>query len=243
MTALQLQAQLLERAADPAERAAATAELSAGIGRVRRLIEQLLDLSRATAEDTTSGPGVRESVRLGGLAQAAVVRWSSDAERRQIDLGAAVEIESMVDADPLQLEILLNNLVENALRYTPAQGVVDVVASVIDAHPTLRVVDDGPGVPHDERARVFDRFYRSPRALALAEAGSGLGMAIVKAIADRHRAVVSLHGGRDGRGLEVRVSFAVPGQAPAGAVPAQGSPEPMLAAAGTTCHNAVPPER
>lgn len=243
VTALQLQAQLLERAADPAERAAATAELSAGIGRVRRLIEQLLDLSRATAEDTTSGPGVRESVRLGGLAQAAVVRWSSDAERRQIDLGAAVEIESMVDADPLQLEILLNNLVENALRYTPAQGVVDVVASVIDAHPTLRVVDDGPGVPHDERARVFDRFYRSPRALALAEAGSGLGMAIVKAIADRHRAVVSLHGGRDGRGLEVRVSFAVPGQAPAGAVPAQGSPEPMLAAAGTTCHNAVPPER
>jgi len=77
--------------------------------------------------------------------------------------------------------------------------------------PTLRVVDNGPGVPSAERLRVFDRFYRSPQALALSEIGSGLGLAIVKAIADRHGAVVSLHAGRDGAGLEARVVFAAPG--------------------------------
>jgi len=207
VTALQLQVQLLERASDPAERAAATAELSAGIGRVRRLIEQLLYLSRATADAGTSSPNAHEPVQLGELVRAIVVRWSADAEQRQIDLGANVQVESSIAGDPIQLEILLGNLVENALRYTQRDGVVDVIATVIDGDPALQVIDNGPGVPEAERVRVFDRFYRSPRTQALAEAGSGLGMAIVKAVADRYGARVSLHTGRGGSGLEVRVVF------------------------------------
>ena len=210
VTALQLQVQLLERSANPAERAAATSELSAGIARVRRLIEQLLHLSKAAADDGSSDPATRERVSLANLVRGVVVRWSLEAERRQIDLGANVEVESFVDGDPLRLEILLGNLVENALRYTQSKGVVDVIATVVDGDPLIRIIDNGPGVPEAERARVFDRFYRSPRTQALAEAGSGLGMAIVKAIADRHGAIVSLHTGRDGGGLEVRVAFAAP---------------------------------
>jgi two-component system OmpR family sensor kinase len=211
VTALQLQVQLLERSTDPAEQALAVAELSAGIARARRLIDQLLSLSRAGAADDMPGSRPLECVQLGELARAAVTSWSLDAERRQIDLGADVEAEASVAGDPRQLEMLLRNLVENALRYTPAGGVVDVVCSVMDGRPTLRVIDDGPGVPEAERERVFDRFYRSARAQALAEAGSGLGLAIVKAIASQHGAAVSLHTGRSGTGLEVRVSFSAPG--------------------------------
>jgi len=207
VTALQLQVQLLERSTTAAEHAAATAELSAGIARARRLIEQLLSLSRAVGDGDGGGAAARESVRLGDLARAVVARWSPEAERRGIDLGAAIEVETTVVGHPAQLDSLLSNLVENALRYTPRDGVIDVVWAVIDGMPSLRVIDSGPGVPPAERARVFDRFYRGPHAMALAEAGSGLGLAIVKAIADRHGAMVSLHTGRDGKGLEVRVAF------------------------------------
>ena len=209
VTALQLQVQVLERSRDPAERAEATTELSAGIGRARRLIEQLLHLSRAAADD--SAGVARETLRLGDLARSVVVRWSIEAERRQIDLGADVEHEASVDGDAAQLEILLSNLVENALRYTPRDGIIDVVAGLLEGAPTLRVIDNGPGIPEAERARVFDRFYRSPEALASAETGSGLGLAIVSAIAAKHRAIVSLHSGRDGAGLEVRVVFPAQG--------------------------------
>lgn len=208
VTALQLQVQLLARSSCEAERTAATAELAAGIRRVRRLIEQLLSLSHAEADETSAGPSARRPVRLGDLARAAVVRWSVDAERRGIDLGADADDSVAVEGDAGQLEILLGNLVENAIRYTPAGGVVDVVAGLIHGAPTLKVVDNGPGIVEAERARVFDRFYRSPRALAGAEAGSGLGLAIVKTIADRHGATVTLQAGPEGTGFVVKVVFA-----------------------------------
>lgn len=210
VTALQLQVQLLERSNDPAERHAATAELTAGIARTRHLIEQLLQLSRAAAERDEHSPLPHERVSLGDLARSVVVRWSAQAEQRRIDLGADIRGEVIVDGSPFQLEILLNNLVDNALRYTPVGGVVDVVVDTTDGAPTLRVIDNGPGVPQAERGRVFDRFYRSPQAEVLSEIGSGLGLAIVKAIADRHGAAVSLHAGRHGTGLEARVVFAPP---------------------------------
>ena len=103
--------------------------------------------------------------------------------------------------------MVLNNLIENALRYIPPGGVVDVIAGEVDGRPALQVIDTGPGIAPAERRRVFDRFYRSAEALSGREAGSGLGLAIVKSIADRHGAEISLHEGRQG-GLDVRVSFA-----------------------------------
>ncbi|MEP7295421.1 MAG: ATP-binding protein [Burkholderiales bacterium] len=210
ITALQLQVQLLEQSTDAAQRAAATAELSAGIARARHLIEQLLDLSRAAAERDQFGPMSPERVRLGDVARAVVVRWSSQAERRGIDLGANVKSEASVDGGIVQLETLLSNLVDNALRYTPPGGVVDVIVDTVDGAPVLRVIDNGPGLPPDERSRVFDRFYRGPLT-SDSPVGSGLGLAIVRAIADRHGAVVSLQTGPGGSGLEVRVAFKAPG--------------------------------
>jgi signal transduction histidine kinase len=210
VTALQLQVQLLERGRDPAQRRLATQELAAGIARTRRLIEQLLYLSRATADERTGEIFTRAPVRFGDAARGVVARWSAEAERRGVDLGAEVQSAAMVEANEAQLHMLRSNMVENALRYAGQGGVVDVIATELDGAPALRVIDNGPGIAPAERERVFDRFYRSPDAVASAEAGSGLGLAIVKAIADKHGAVVSLHSGADGRGLEVRVVFTRP---------------------------------
>jgi signal transduction histidine kinase len=207
VTALQLQLQLLQRSSDPDEREQAMQELAAGIGRTARLIRQLLSLSRAAADEDAGLAFERKRVDLGELARAAVARWSGEAQRRRIDLGAEVRGPGRVWADASQLETLLDNLIENALRYTLAGGVVDVVAQPLDGAPALRVIDNGPGVAQAESMRVFDRFYRSPEAIARDASGSGLGLAIVKAIADKHGATVSLHEGHAGIGLEVRVAF------------------------------------
>jgi signal transduction histidine kinase len=207
VTALQLQVQVLERSVNPAEKIEAMAELSAGSARMRRLIEQLLRLSSSSPDTATGLIAVAERVSLAEVVREVVVRQSVEAERRCIDLGAQVGSELTVSGNAAQLEILLNNLVENALRYAGGGGVVDVMADRFEGSPSLRVVDDGPGVSLADRPRVFERFYRSREAVASAESGSGLGLAIVKAIADRHGAVVSLHTGRDEKGLEVRVVF------------------------------------
>jgi two-component system, OmpR family, sensor kinase len=207
VTALQLQAQILQRSVDPVQRAEASAELSAGIARTRRLIEQLLYLSRAAADDNEGVIFVSESVRLGDLARSVVVRWSQEAERRGIDLGADVRAEQSIEGNGDSLERLLSNLVENALRYTPRGGFVDVVVEPFEGAPSFCVIDNGRGISIIEREHVFDRFYRSREATLHSETGSGLGLTIVKAVADRHGAHVSLHDGRDGVGLNVRVVF------------------------------------
>jgi signal transduction histidine kinase len=206
VTALQLQLQLLERSHGGEERQSAMRELQAGIDRSRRLIEQLLQLSRAEPDVEHQAD---EPVSLRELVESVVGRLSIQAEGRQIDLGADLRADPLVRGDRQQLEALLANLVENALRYTPPGGIVDVTPTFIDRAPALQVTDNGPGIAEAERERVFDRFYRSPsgRGSPLSTGGSGLGLAIVRAIAKRHGATVSLHDAPSGRGLLARVVF------------------------------------
>jgi signal transduction histidine kinase len=99
---------------------------------------------------------------------------------------------------------LLTNLVDNAIRYTPRGGRVDVLTERRDGAPALAVRDNGPGIPVAGRARVFERFVRGAQADI---PGSGLGLAIVKRIADRHGATVTLEDGLDGTGLGIVVRF------------------------------------
>lgn len=206
LTALRLQLQLLQRSKDEAARAEATSELQAGIDRSQRLIEQLLHVARF--EPDGEAPQLAP-VDLGELVRAVVVAMSLKADARGIDLGARGSSGIVVQGDAGQLAVLLDNLVENALRYTPGGGVVDVAATVLDGRPALQVVDDGPGIAEDERERVFGRFYRTAQAAGAAPApgGSGLGLAIVREIAALHGATVSLHTAASGRGLDVRVAF------------------------------------
>ncbi len=204
VTALRLQLQLLQRSHDAAGRAEAIAELQVGIDRSQRLLEQLLHVARFDPEGEVMH---REVVDLARLVRDVVSAMSPGADHRGLDLGAAAEAEVLAEGDWGQLTVLLNNLVENALRYTAPGGVVDVQVSRLDGRPTLSVFDTGPGIAESERELVFGRFYRGPEARASEPGGSGLGLAIVRAIADLHGAVVSLHTPASGKGLEVRVVF------------------------------------
>lgn len=206
VTALRLQVHLLRRSDSPAARQDALDELEQGVIRSERMVQQLLAVARSEPD----GQVMRvEQVSLDDLVRCAVSDFSLKAELCRIDLGARVGSNIAVQADAHQLRVLLDNLVENALRYTPPGGVVDVDADLQDGRPRLRIVDNGPGIPVAERERVFDRFYRGADAHSLAPegGGSGLGLAIVRAIAERHHASVSLHTPTGHGGLEVRVVF------------------------------------
>lgn len=206
VTALRLQLQLLRGAQTGPQREEALAELDAGVARTQRLIEQLLQAARSEPDGEVLH---MEPLDLASLARSVVGDFSTRAEQGDIDLGASAATPQTVLGDREQLTVLLNNLVENALRYTPAGGVVDVVVGLRDKRPELRVIDDGPGIPETQRERVFHRFSRGVDAAAQArdKGGSGLGLAIVRAIAQRHGGSVSLHTPPSGRGLEVRVCF------------------------------------
>ncbi len=206
VTALRLQLQLLERARDAPARELAVGELKAGIDRSQRLIEQLLSLSRVEPDGPVHAP---QRLDLSELVREVVGRYSARADHKGVDLGADAADGIAVTGDRHQLDVLLDNLVGNAIRYTSAGGQVDVRTLQIDGRPVLQVVDNGPGIPEAERERVFDRFYRGEgRQSDERLSGSGLGLAIVKAIAQRHGASVGLQTAASGEGLEVRVVFA-----------------------------------
>lgn len=116
-----------------------------------------------------------------------------------------------VPADREGLYVMLSNLVDNAIRYSPHGGRVDVSTFALGGEAVVEVVDDGPGIPEHDRERVFDRFYRREET---GNAGSGLGLAIVKTVAERHRARVELGDGPGGRGLAVRVTLPLTAAAP-----------------------------
>jgi two-component system OmpR family sensor kinase len=221
LTALHLQLGMLARASSEAERAAAMSSLSAGVQRAIRLVEQLLALARQEPRpDSRAAP-----VRLDELAREVVAELVPLADAGRIDLGVAAAQQATVAGDADALRTLLRNLVDNAVRYTPPGGRVDVTVEAAATGARLTVTDNGPGIPAEERTRVFDRFYRRAATEPL---GSGLGLAIVKAIADAHGATLRLADGPSGKGLAVIVSFpaaaATTGQATGAPASAGNSP-------------------
>ena len=205
LAALDLQMGMLARARSDAERAAAMETLSAGMQRAIRLVEQLLALARQEPQAQVR----RVPVRLDELAREVVAELVPLADAGGIDLGVSGAQPVTVRGDPDDLRTLLRNLVDNAVRYGGAGGRVDVSVEEEPAGAGARmarltVSDQGPGIPQDERERVFDRFYR--RA-GTTPPGSGLGLSIVKTIAAAHGAKLTLADGPSGRGLSVTVSF------------------------------------
>jgi signal transduction histidine kinase len=158
----------------------------------------------------------RDAVDLVVLAKRVVADFSARADALGIDLGAAIDGRPPpLIGDAEQLRVLLNNLVDNALRYTPSGGKVDVRvrAGARGDEVCVEVADSGPGVPDAERASIFRRFYRgqAERRGEPDPASAGLGLAIVDAVAARHAARVELSSGlgdaSGSEGLCVRVSF------------------------------------
>jgi two-component system OmpR family sensor kinase len=204
LTALSLQLQALEVATPGAAAATARQQLAAGVARATRLVEQLLSLARHQGRPQ----GERAPVPLHEVARDAVLELVRAADAKHVDLGLAHADPAVVTGDREALRVLVTNLVDNAVRYTPQGGRVDVSVSHRtgpgDGDVVLEVTDTGPGIPVEERTRVFDRFYRVPGA---APGGSGIGLAIVASIAEQHGASVELDSAAESSGLRVRVRF------------------------------------
>ncbi|HUJ86977.1 MAG TPA: ATP-binding protein [Burkholderiales bacterium] len=198
LTALRLQAQVAERATDRAERSEALGMLKQGVERASHVVQQLLTLARE--EDPPASAPAR--VQLDELARDVVAQYMPLAHRRGIDLGLAQAEPVAAAGVGAALRTLLSNLIDNAVRYTPAQGRVDVAAFRDGAQAALEVTDSGPGIPPEERTRVFDRFYRRAGE---ASDGSGLGLAIVKQIVTRHGGTIALEDAGGAGGLKVAV--------------------------------------
>ena len=207
LAALRLQAQSLDRADTPEARQVAVSRLTAGIDRATRLVEQLLILARQEATAAEGAATKTRPVDLADLARRTAADLAGVAAAKGVDLGLQQADPASVDGQPDALQILLRNLVDNAVKYTPGGGTVDI--SVLSGAGTVavQVEDSGPGIPPDERERVFDRFYRVAGSEA---AGSGLGLAIIKAIAERHGAVLTLGSSERLGGLMATVTFKTP---------------------------------
>jgi len=200
LAALKLQVLSLERAGSAEAREVAVARLTAGIERATRLVEQLLVLARQEA--TAAGGAGAQSVALADIARRTVGDMAGLAKAKGVDLGLQQADEVVVEGQADALNIMLRNLVDNAVKYTPAGGTVDLS---VCAGKTVVVEDSGPGIPAEERERVFDRFYRIAGSEA---AGSGLGLAIIKAIAERHGATLTLGQSERLGGLSATIQFA-----------------------------------
>jgi two-component system OmpR family sensor kinase len=165
-------------------------------------VEQLLVLARQEA--SAAGGAPCQPVDVAGVARRAVADLAGVAQAKNIDLGLQRADVGQVEGQPDALMILTRNLIDNAIKYTPAGGTVDVSVAVENGGVVLTVEDSGPGIPPEERERVFDRFYRVPGSDA---AGSGLGLAIIKAIAERHGATLALDASPRLNGLMATVRF------------------------------------
>ena len=205
LAAVQIQTQLVARATDDATRREALADLQAGVTRATRLAEQLLALARSEPD----GHIQAQAIDLHVLLEDCVMAYAPLAQQRGVDLGIETSEAASVIGNADALRVMFNNLVDNATKYTPRGGRVDVSLIVEAGHPVVRIGDSGPGIPPAERERVFDRFYRAGASADRARtdvSGSGLGLAIVRRIALQHDASVTL-GETPAGGLEVSVRF------------------------------------
>ena len=226
LAGLRTQAELALREASAEEMQASLRQLVTGSERATRLVNQLLLLARAENPGTV---GMTEE-DLNVLAYEQTTHWAPRALAMGTDLGYEDAGQpARVRGNAILLAELLNNLLDNALRYTPAGGHVTVRVRVAAQQIMLDVEDSGPGIAPAERERVFDRFYR---VLGAAEGGSGLGLAIVREIAQKHGATVTIHenptalpnaDGAHGPGTRLTVAFPAlnAGRSPAPHFPVQ----------------------
>jgi two-component system OmpR family sensor kinase len=201
------------------------AQLQAGVLRAQRLVDQLLKLSR---QESRAAQEPVVTVDLQAQVHQSIDGLIALADQRHIDLGMVVESPlpnaMMLRCAAGDLRSALDNLIENALRYTPEGGVVDVRLSNSPNGPAIEVVDTGPGIPQDQLGRVFDRFFRVP---GNGTRGSGLGLSIAQSAANRCGLRIVLRNRQDRSGLIARLE-------PAGALPVTAAGPAAATAVGTT---------
>jgi len=207
LAALKTQAEVALRAQEDVSRTEALRQVINGVDRAGHLVQQLLTLARIDPDSWHGGRGV---FNLREMAADTIAELTPQALVKHIDLGLQAPAEAVrVTGDVGMVQLLVRNLVDNAIKYTPAQGTVTVSVERQGGRICLAVDDSGPGIPREDRERVFERFYRR---LGSGAAGSGLGLSIVRRIAELHEAGIDLLDSDLG-GLRVAVCFS---PAPAG---------------------------
>lgn len=199
LAAVQLQAQLLQKANEGEERDHALCQIRSGTIRASHLIHQLLTLARLEPEDWQRP---FKTINLSQIIKSVVSEHVPFALSKEVDLGVVQADPASIVGDAESLRTMLGNLIDNAIRYSPTGGRVDVALKETGNQVQIEIQDNGPGIPEDERLQVFERFYRRP---STKESGSGLGLAIVREIVQRHQGQIILEEGEDGRGLNVTV--------------------------------------
>ncbi len=188
LAGLKIQAEAALRETDLASIQHALKQISAGSDNLARLANQLLSLARAEPE--AAGALAFVNVDLVKLINEVTSDWVPKALDKNIDLGVKCELKALnISANNVLLQELLNNLIDNAIRYNPTGAKVTVGLLVVNHEVILSVQDDGLGVALKEQQKVFERFYR---VLGTTESGCGLGLAIVREIAHQHHARVLL---------------------------------------------------
>ncbi|MCC2971463.1 ATP-binding protein [Massilia sp. IC2-476] len=201
LAGLHMHVQLLQRRHP--ELAASFMKLRQDVARLTALVDSLLTLARL--DPLAQAQLVREPVALRPLFEELGREFADEAARRGIVLDLHSGIEG-VEANPQMLGIVLRNLVANALRYCPAGSRVEVAATRHAGRARISVCDDGPGVDAASMARLTERFFR---VLGQEEGGSGLGLSIVRRIAELHGIELRFGTGLDGRGLGVALEWPV----------------------------------
>lgn len=200
---IKTQTELALRQTKSDEAQATLRQLHTATEQATRLINQLLSLARS--EPAAQITHTMERLDLSALARDATTDWVPRALARDIDLGFdSLTQDTAVTGNVFLLREMLNNLLDNAIRYTPGGGHVTVRVTSEGGCPALTVEDDGPGIAESDRERVFERFYR---VLGSGAEGCGLGLAIVREIAIGHNAEIALGQGAGGVGTAVRISF------------------------------------
>ena len=202
LAAVMLHAERAQRAPDGTLEREALRALHRSVERAGRMCQQLLALAR-TDPDATNAVELKP-LDLVALARRVGEEWIPRALKRDVDFGLIVpDTPVWITGDDRLLSELLSNLIDNALRYGSRAGRVSVIVED-GPHPRLAVQDDGPGIPEEERVRIFERFYRLPGANG---DGCGLGLAIVEEIARLHSSTVEVSPGSDARGSHFSVVF------------------------------------
>ena len=203
LAAQKVHAQVAMQAKDDKTRNEALKEVVDSINRATHMVEQLLTLSRLDPEGSLC---CGENANLCHIAEEQLSEIGVTALAKDIDLSLEAPHDCLVQGESGMIGILIRNLVENAIRYTPAGGTVTVSITEEDKHQHIIVEDSGPGIPVEEYEKVFKRFYRVSEGN---QEGTGLGLAMVQRIIEIHRASIQFGKSRYG-GLKVDVCFAEP---------------------------------
>lgn len=202
LAALKTQTQVCLKTENETDRNHTLNKIVQSVDRCTHVVTQLLTLSRLGEEKALTDI---KPVELHKLATEIIAYLVPLALDKNIEIELTTEAQNaVIYGNDAALGILIRNIVDNAIRYTPVQGIVKVDILATEHHIILRVTDTGPGIPLDLRERVFERFFRIPGTTAT---GSGLGLAIVGQIAELHHAQISLNAGPDGLGLQFDVIF------------------------------------